>query len=42
MDQLNISYDHEDIKEDNAKGVSAKAIFYDKMLFLNSLVKIFF
>ena len=41
MDQLNISYNDEDIKEDNTKGVSMKDIFYDKMLFLNSLVKKF-
>ena len=41
MDKLNISYNHEDIKEDNAKRVSTKDIFYDKMLFLNSLVKKF-
>ena len=34
MDQLNISYNHEDIKEDREKGVSEKDIFYDKMLFL--------
>ena len=34
MDQLNISYNHEDIKEDREKGVSVKDIFYDKMLFL--------
>ena len=41
MDQLNISYNHEDIKEYIAKGVSTKDIFYDKMLFLKSLVKKF-
>ena len=42
MDELSISYNHEDIKEDNTKGVSMKDIFYDKMLFLKSLVKNFF
>ena len=41
MDQLNISNNHEDIKEYITKGVSTKDIFYDKMLFLNSLVKKF-